>query len=246
MSESESRVECLTHGSSSATFVCQHLVAGEKLGFNVAYDPEFPDEIYPDAWCNECDKILESQGEWNDISEKFSAIKLVCCRCYENLRERNWNQSDTLFHKIVCAGFKYLEKKQKGFLKQYKVNEHERWDWYQESGLLIFTHHGVPQVEAEIHFSGTFSTQSNTWMWAWANNCLEEKIKSSSRKIRVHGEKMSLLKLASALWSGSEVDAWEMTAVLAKELNAIGAYRTKSETGYTYMVVTKAKWLVNH
>jgi hypothetical protein len=33
-----------------------------------------------------------------------------------------------------------------------------------------------------------------------------------------------------------------MTSVLAKALNAIGAYRTADENGFTYMVVTKAKW----
>jgi hypothetical protein len=246
MSEFDKKVECGKHGSSAATFVCQHLASGEKLGFNVGYDPEFPDDLYPDAWCNECEKMLESEGEWNEVSEKYADIKLLCSQCYEDLREKNWVQDDESLHNIICDGFRYLESKQKVFLEKYKINDHERWDWYQDSGLLIFTHNGVPQVEAEIHFSGSFSTKSNTWMWAWGNSYLDEKIKLSSRKIRSHGEKMGLLKLASGHWPGTAVDGWEMTAVLAKELNAIGAYRTPSDTGYTYMVVTKAKWLTKN
>ena len=126
---------------------------------------------------------------------------------------------------------------------EYKINEHERWDWEQETGTIIFSHEGKPQVEAEIHFSGSFSTKSNTWMWAWANDSLDNAIKSSSRKAREIGEELGLLQLVAAHWAATEVDGWEMTAVLAKAMNAIGAYRTPSESGYTYMVITKAKWI---
>lgn len=49
MSDEELSVECGEHGKSPATFVCQHLPAGENQGFNVGYDPEHPDDAYPDA-----------------------------------------------------------------------------------------------------------------------------------------------------------------------------------------------------
>lgn len=78
MSNSDKKVECDTHGTVNATFVCQHLVGGEKLGFNFGYNPESPDDLYPDAWCNECEYALETEGEWNDKSEKFTEIKLLC------------------------------------------------------------------------------------------------------------------------------------------------------------------------
>ncbi len=243
MSESDNKVECKTHGSAGATFICQHLIGGENLGFNLGYDPETPDELHPDAWCDECEKILDSEGEWNDKSEEFADIKIVCSHCYENIRERNWVQDDEVFHDLICSSFRYLESKQEGFLKKYKAGEHDRWDWYQETGKLIFTHDGKPQVEADIHFSGTFSTQSDTWMWAWANKSIDEKVKASSRDIKEMGEELGLKELVAGRWAATEVDGWEMTAVLAKHLKAIGSYRTPSDNGFTYMVVTKAKWI---
>ena len=243
MSDSDKKVECDTHGTMDATFVCQHLIGGEKIGFNLGHDPENPDDLYPDAWCDECESVLETEGEWNDKSEKFSGIKLLCSQCYEDTRERNWLQDDQVFHELISSDFRYLEKIQKEFLEKYKVNDHERWDWYQDTGKLVFTHNGVKQVEADVHFSGTFSKNSNTWMWAWANDSLAETVKSSSRKVREKGEALGLLQLVAAHWEAEEVDGWEMTAVLAKAMNAIGAYRTPSDTGYTYMVVTKAKWV---
>ena len=243
MSDTDKKVECDTHGTAVATFVCQHLVGGEKLGFNLGYDPEQPDDLYPDAWCDECESVLEAEGEWNEKSEEFAGIKLLCAHCYEDTRNKNWLQNDEVFHDLISSNFRYLEERQKEFLEKYKVNDHERWDWYQDTGKLVFTHRGVKQVEADVHFSGTFSKNSNTWMWAWANDSLEETVKSSSRKVRAIGEELGLLKLVAAHWDATEVDGWEMTAVLAKVMNAIGAYRTPSDTGYTYMVVTKAKWV---
>ena len=50
MSDSDNKIECDTHGTTDATFVCQHLVGGEKLGFNLGYDPEDPDDLYPNKW----------------------------------------------------------------------------------------------------------------------------------------------------------------------------------------------------
>ena len=55
----------------------------------MAYAPENPDGLYPDAWCDECDKVLDDEGEWNEKSQAFADIKVICCQCYEAIRERN-------------------------------------------------------------------------------------------------------------------------------------------------------------
>jgi hypothetical protein len=243
MSDSEDKVQCSIHGANEATFMCKHLVEGEKQGFNLGYDPENPDSLYPDAWCDQCEDVLDAEGEWNDKSETFADIKVLCSQCYEEIRERNWIQDDDAFHELVTSSFSFIEPKQEAFLSKYKVGEHERWDWYQETAKLIFSDNGEPQVEADIHFAGSYSTVSETWMWAWANNSLDEKVKSASREIRDLGEELGLKQLVAGRYAATDVDGWEMTSVLAKHLNAIGVYRTPSENGFTYMVVTKAKWV---
>lgn len=243
MSDSDNQIECRTHGKTNSTFLCRHLVEGEKKGFNLGYDPENPDDLHPDAWCDECESILEAEGEWNDKSEKFADIKLLCASCYEDIRERNWLQDDDVFHELVKSSFNFIEPRHQDFLEKYKVGECERWDWYQETAKLVFSHDGKPQVEADIQFSGTYSIKSETWMWAWANESLDEKVKHSSRNVRSLGEELGLKQLVSGCYSATEVDGWEMTSVLAKHLNAIGVYRTPSENGFTYMVITKAKWV---
>lgn len=243
MRDSDNKIECNIHGTTNATFVCQHLVGGENLGFNIGYDPDNPDDLCPDSWCNKCQEILDSEGGWNDKSEEFADIKVLCASCYEGTRSKNWLENNDVLHELICSSFNYLEGKQKEFLKKFKVGDHERWDWYQETGKLIFTHDDKPQVEADIHFSGSFSNKSNTWMWAWANQYLDEKVKASSRLVKDIGEELGLQKLVAGRWEATEVDGWEMTTLLAKTLNAIGSYRTPSDNGFTYMVITKAKWV---
>jgi len=243
MSETDKKVSCNLHGSTNATFLCQHLLSEEQIGFNQGFDPENPDDLYPDAWCDKCDQVLETEGEWNDAAAKYANIKIVCALCYENIREKNWIQDDEKYHKLIKSSFSYLQAKQERFLEKYKVDEHDRWDWDQGTGKLIFTDAGIPQVEADFHFSGSFSTSSNTWMWAWANESLDEKVKASSRELKSLGEELGLKQLAAGRWPADEFDGWEVTSLLAQKLNAIGAYRTSGDGGFTYLVVTKARWL---
>lgn len=243
MSDESKKVECNIHGEAPATFICCHLGDGENLGFNLAFDPDDEDCLYPDAWCDKCDEVLEKEGEWNDTSEAFANIKLVCSECYKQIRERNWHQNEDSLKDFIISSFEYLEKIQASFIEEFKVDQYERWDWYQETGKLIFSHDGKPVVECDIDFVGTISTQSDTWMWEWANTSFTDIVKTKSRYIRKTGEEENYLKLACGIWSAVEEDGWEMTAIMAKATNAIGAYRTPSENGFVYMVITNAKWV---
>ncbi len=82
----DKKVHCREHGQSEATYVCQHLVKGSGLGF---YFVDDPGNARPDAWCRDCDAMLAKVGEWNDESEVFADIKLLCSGCYDEAKRRN-------------------------------------------------------------------------------------------------------------------------------------------------------------
>ncbi|HKR66143.1 MAG TPA: hypothetical protein VJZ00_20600 [Thermoanaerobaculia bacterium] len=68
-------------------YVCRHLVRGEKLGFFTA---EPPDSEYPDAWCRDCERVrIAEGGDWNERSEEFAGVTVICSQCYVAARERN-------------------------------------------------------------------------------------------------------------------------------------------------------------
>lgn len=237
------QVKCSVHGKASATFICRHLDREKKLGFNIGYSADNPDDLYPDAWCDMCDKVLEREGEWNNASEAFVNIKTVCSGCYQEIRENNWVQDEAAFKELVDSSFEYLQNIQDSFMENYHIGNHERWDWNQDTGKLIFSHDGAPVLECEIDFVGSTSSTSGTWMWAWANESFVENVKSRSREIRKLGDNNQFLKMACGLWVADEVDGWEMTAIMAKLTGAIGAYRAPHDNGFVYMVVNKASWV---
>lgn len=79
-------VECPRHGDQAPAFVCRHLNLETAVGFVEGYDPDAPDDPVWQAWCAECDRVLEREGEWNDRSEAFAGVRMVCRGCYREMR----------------------------------------------------------------------------------------------------------------------------------------------------------------
>jgi hypothetical protein len=90
------KVQCDIHGENHEAFVCSHLVGEPSgIGFNCA--DATPDNPYPDAWCDDCDLILQAHGgEWNDEVEALIKISLICSGCYNRARARNTRTDVTL------------------------------------------------------------------------------------------------------------------------------------------------------
>jgi hypothetical protein len=84
--EEKNYIECATHGHTEPALICHHLVDNgrtQALGFYQAdIDPDNREWGDLNAWCGQCDAMLESEGEWNDASEAFADIKVVCIECY--------------------------------------------------------------------------------------------------------------------------------------------------------------------
>ena len=74
-----------------ATFVCQHILETLKDGVPRGFwwSTENPDNPRPDAWCNECEIMVNTAGEWNDETEAFAGVKLICGVCYDEARTMN-------------------------------------------------------------------------------------------------------------------------------------------------------------
>lgn len=82
------RVRCTTHGERQETFACSHLV-GDSVGLGFNRDQPDENNLFPDAWCDDCELILAAHGGWNAESEKLVRISLLCSDCYERARIRN-------------------------------------------------------------------------------------------------------------------------------------------------------------
>ncbi len=82
-------MECSIHGDKRPAFICKHLFGGEGLGFIESEEPVDPEWPFKNAWCSECNKVLEREGQWNDMSENFAGVMAICEGCYQDIKKRN-------------------------------------------------------------------------------------------------------------------------------------------------------------
>ena len=243
MSDEHKDVSCGNHGQRPPACMCRHLLEGSRLGFNYACDEDEPDAWFPDAWCDECDKVWTQAGAFTGEVAAQLDIKVVCSECYEEARERNWLQDDARFERLLEESIANLEDRQARLWDEFRIDECDQYRWDQDTGQLVFTQGGKPRVTADFVFVGSISTHSNTWLWSWANSTDEEPRKALMRTVRAYGDEHRFRRLAAAHWSGEEHDGWQMTAIAAHLLGAAGAYRTPSDHGYTFLLMTCVNWV---
>jgi len=82
-------VQCCTHGTQQATWVCQHILSGliENTPVGFFWTTWQPDNPRPDAWCAECEVRSEAHGgEWTGEAEEHLQPKLLCGACYDSAK----------------------------------------------------------------------------------------------------------------------------------------------------------------
>ena len=86
-SERAEVLQCASHGLSMTCYVCEHILSGKGVGFNFDTSGEQP---RPDAWCDECDRLLDTFGGWDDVpQERHPKIEILCGGCYDAAKLRN-------------------------------------------------------------------------------------------------------------------------------------------------------------
>ena len=80
-------VNCHSHGEQAVTLVCQHIARANESDASIGFFWSRDDEnVFPDAWCRDCNEQLLAADEWNDAMEKAASLKIICSQCYLDLR----------------------------------------------------------------------------------------------------------------------------------------------------------------
>lgn len=122
------------------------------------------------------------------------------------------------------------------FRKAFNINDYQNWFYNQATSLLTFS-----TEASEVNFTylevGTFSTKTKTWKWSWDNEHTLAKVKENITIVKEYGEQAGYTKLTEGYFESDESEAWEFTAITAKLLNGIGAYRPVSDHLYIFIIV---------
>ena len=105
------------------------------------------------------------------------------------------------------------------------IDQAKRWDLNQEAGELVFSFADGMKAVAPAQIIGTYNTKDHTWLWAWDNPSIDDKLKADSIKVRKYGEEHHVDRLTQRKWVGTEDDAWAIVAVTVKICGEQGAYR---------------------
>ena len=144
------------------------------------------------------------------------------------------NRSD--FLTLQKESLDELQLKTEGHMKTWGLDKIERWDLSQDSGELMFTLPGGLKAVSPAQIIGTYNSDDHTWLWAWANSSIDEKLQVDSLKLRKYGEEHHINRLTTAKWVGNEDDAWAMVALAVKLCREEGAYRGPAG-GATYAFI---------
>jgi hypothetical protein len=123
--------------------------------------------------------------------------------------------------------------------KQFKdrYGTHARWDWDDVDVTLTFTDPISPALRIDVTVVG--STEGDSWEWSWANSNYAARSKRDMDSVREFGEANGYERLTSAFLEADDYTGWEMTAVAAHVLDALGAYRFPTDNGYCYLIYRK-------
>lgn len=86
-------IECCKHKLNRIAFTCKHILSEKKVGFEELFETqenmtlEEGDDLW--AWCNDCELIRQKEEEWNDNVMAYSDMKIICEKCYFELKELN-------------------------------------------------------------------------------------------------------------------------------------------------------------
>jgi hypothetical protein len=107
------------------------------------------------------------------------------------------------------------------------------------TGQLVFSDaSGTPRVLASVQVVGSVDTENRSWIWSWANPDVDPALSKDIREVQLVGQTRQIEQLTTPFWEGDAVDGWEMTSIAAHVLQAQGAYRAPTPSGFTYMVMT--------
>lgn len=127
-----------------------------------------------------------------------------------------------------------LEAKQDRLTADFGLGEADSWSFDQATEKLQFFDAGKRLVvEADIIDVGSYSPGTNSWKWAWGNDSVMPSLRRKAEKFK-ELEGITGLKLfgeSRAFQVEGEDSAWDLAALAARHLGALGCYRAPAEAG---------------
>lgn len=172
---------------------------------------------------------------------KLLAITLLGLMALTSGLAQNQQPVPADFAKLQALSIEELKQKTEAHMGIWRLDKILRWDFNQGSGNLEFSLPDGMKAETPAQIIGTYNSDDNTWLWAWANSSINEKLQEDARKLLKYGEEHKIDQLTKRKWVGTEEDAWAMVAVAVKLCGKQGAYRGEAGATKVFLVFGEVK-----
>ena len=153
------------------------------------------------------------------------------------------------FERFVQSAMTELSQKQDLLSAQYRLGHYARWELDQETETLqFFDAAGRKALRAEVTHIGSYASNSGTWKWAWSNDGVLPHVRAKAEPLRQLAAVTGLHVFAEhATMSVDENMAWELAAISARHLDALGVYRAPSSSRplATFLAITEIQRVVS-
>ncbi len=134
--------------------------------------------------------------------------------------------TDDEFDAFVETANQELDQKQDALMKKFRLGQWEDFWFDQTKGCLQFKDSkGRVQVEATVTPIGSFSEESGTWQWGWANQSLVEPLRRKSEKLKGLFDRTGIEVFRMKTVKMDEAMAWQTAAMSVSHLGALGCYQ---------------------
>jgi hypothetical protein len=150
----------------------------------------------------------------------------------------------TQYNELLKTSRSYLDAHRKECDRVFRLHTFQRMDYEQETSRMIFSDVSVqPRVVAIFQIVGSLSGSSGTWLWSWDNPYLLDNTIEDIWQVKEYGDANKMEKLSTPRWKANEEDAWDMTAISAHLLKAMGAYSFVSDDIQVYVVLKDIQFI---
>ena len=135
--------------------------------------------------------------------------------------------TDPEFDQFVTSALDALEAKQAELARRgFGAGGSWRFD-HESQRLQLLDHAGAVTLAADVVDIGAYSPEAGAWIWGWSNQALSPERRERARPIAaLAGETGVDLFAREGLFPIRDPEmAWELAAVAARKLGALGCFR---------------------
>ena len=141
---------------------------------------------------------------------------------------------DVEFRALLDRCMEELRIKTEAHVAAWGLGTTDRWDLDQDDGRLVFTTKKVT-ASAPAQIIGTYSSESETFLWAWDHPSVVAPLQEHAKRVRQYGKKHGIGTLTNRKLECGQQEAWELTALACHLCDAQGAYRGLAGPAFVFM-----------